>query len=621
MVPARPSLKLGVDQEVDVTITLAGPEAARFVPLRAMATVGTLEPMRAIAPGRFVARYRPPADRFPQVALLLVEVGNGAARLHCATRIALEGSTIFPFHTGGGASVTMRIGDRQFGPVVADRQGHVEIPIDVPPGVRKAAARAVDRTGASRETEVDLHLPPFPRILVMAPAAAEVGSFNEIIVAALDENGAPAAANTLTLAASSGLAHPLGGVPGEARFLFEAPVHVGSGAVTLAATAPGATAAHSEVTLRLHAGPARRLGVTPAGKLLVGDPRPVSVTITARDRFGNPVSAAEVFVRVDGRPTPATVSPAGSATVAVIPPARYDGRDSVLIDATLGEVVGSASLHVTGGPPARLTLQVAAPRVVGDGRHGTELRVQAVDGNGTPTAVSGLSWDTPEGRIRGVRVPRDGEYLAEYVPDPTRDLRRETVSVMASQTLRAEASFDVTPAPVRLVAGARIGLFTNLGQTVGPAAFVEGMTPLRVPHVRLLAGFSAGYLRGDVTGAGVTGTGTARLETNQFPFLAVVRAGMALTDALSVALEADAGWSWGWVRVTANPAGQTLVDTAIVNAPAVGGGAQLSYPLRPGVLGVGVRYLLIDLGQTSVGDRITGNSAGLVADLGYNMTF
>src|SRR5262249_32855640 len=147
---------------------------------------------------------------------------------------------------------------------------------------------------------------------------------------------------------------------------------------------------------------------------------------------------ADVFVRVDGRPTAATVSPAGVAAVAVVPPARFDGRESVMVDATLGEVVGSASLPVTGGPPARLTLQVAGSRVVGDGGRGTELRVQAVDANGTPTAVSGLSWDTPEGRIREVRVPRDGEYLAEYVPARTRDLHRETVSVMASQTLRAE---------------------------------------------------------------------------------------------------------------------------------------------------------------------------------------
>ena len=182
MTPARAALKLGVDKEVDVLIDLSGPDAARFAPLRALATVGTIDAPQPGAPGHFTARYHPPADRFPQVALLMVEFGAGAARLHCATRIALEGATLFPFHTSGGASVTMRVGDRQFGPVVADRQGHVEIPIDVPPGVRKAEARAVDRSGGARATEVDLQLPPFPRVLFLAPASLEVGSFTEIIV-------------------------------------------------------------------------------------------------------------------------------------------------------------------------------------------------------------------------------------------------------------------------------------------------------------------------------------------------------------------------------------------------------------------------------------------------------
>src|SRR6185369_2813742 len=146
----------------------------------------------------------PPADRYPQVALIVVELGAGAVRLHCATRIALEGSTLFPFHTSGGASVTMRVGDRQFGPVVADQKGHVEIPIEVPPGVRKAEARAVDKSGGVRATEVDLQLPPFPRVLVLAPASLEVGSFTELLVAALDDSGAPVPAGQLTLAASAG---------------------------------------------------------------------------------------------------------------------------------------------------------------------------------------------------------------------------------------------------------------------------------------------------------------------------------------------------------------------------------------------------------------------------------
>jgi hypothetical protein len=622
LTPARSSLKLGVDSEVEVAIDLAGPDADRFVPLRALATVGTIEPPRPLGPGRFAARYHPPADRFPQVALVVVELGNGAARLHCATRIALEGSTVFPFHTEGRAQVTMRVADRQFGPVIADRQGHVEIPIDVPPGVRKAEARAVDRSGASRATEVDLQLPPFPRIIVLAPAALEVGSFAEIIVSALDENGAPARGDKLTLSASGGLAHPLGGTPGEARFLFEAPVHVGTGAITLSAAAPGATPARAELGVPLHAAPPYRLAIgTSSKRLVVGDARSVTVSITARDRFANPISAANVFVRVDGRPTPVTVTPAGVATLSVVPPATYDGRESVSVDATLGDVVATQSLRITGGPPVRLTLEASAARVVADGRRGTGLRVQAVDRNGTPTEVPGLSWETPSGRIRGVRVPRDGEYLGEYVPERARDPRRDAVAVMASGALRAGATIEVIPPPIRLVAGARTGLFTNLGSTAGPVVFVDGLAPVKVARVRLFAGFAAGYLRGDVTSNGVDRSGSARLETNVFPLLAVARAGMQLSRDLGVALEADAGWSWGWVRVTASPSGQTQIDDAGVNAPALGGGGELDYTLRPGWLTIGVHYLWIDLGRTSNGDQVNGNSAGLIADLGYKITF
>ena len=625
MTPARAALKLGVDTEVDVLIDLSGPDAERFVPLRALATVGTIDAPQPGAPGHFTARYHPPADRFPQVVLLMVEFGAGAARLHCATRIALEGTTLFPFHTSGGASVTMRVGDRQIGPVVADRQGHVEIPIDVPPGVRKAEARAVDKSGGARATEVDLQLPPFPRVLVLAPASLEVGSFTEIIVTALDEDGAPAPAGRLTLAGSAGLAHPLGGPPGEARFLFEAPVHVGTGAVALTAAAPGqspATGGRADLVIPLRAAPPSQLSIASSDRwLIVGDLRPIALSISARDRFGNPTSAADVFVRVDGRPTPVVVTPAGAATFSVLPPAKYDGRDNVMVDATLGEVVAAQPLHVTGGPPVRLTLQIAAGRIVADGKRGTQLRVQAVDRNGTPTSVSGLSWETPQGRIREVRVPRDGEYLAEYVPERTREPHRETIAVMASETLRANATFEVTPPPVRVIAGARTGLFTNFGETVGPTAFIEGLAPLPVRRVHLSAGFSAGYLRGDVSTGGVTHAGTARLETNQFPLLAVVRVGVPLPHELEIAAEADLGWSWGWARVTASPAGVTTIDTAIVNALAMGVGAELTYPLKPGWLAIGLRYLRIDLGRTSAGDEIDGNSAGLLADLGYKMTF
>ena len=56
-------------------------------------------------------------------------------------------------------------------------------------------------------------------------------------------------------------------------------------------------------------------------------------------------------------------------------------------------------------------------------------------------------------------------------------------------------------------------------------------------------------------------------------------------------------------------------------APAVAVGAEVALTLKPGRLVIGLRYLWSELGRTSRGDEITGNSAGLIGDIGYRMTF
>ncbi|HVZ87683.1 MAG TPA: hypothetical protein VHG72_11985 [Polyangia bacterium] len=623
--PARTSLELGIDKEVEVAVDLAGPDAERFTPARALATVGTLEPLRARAPGHFVARYVPPDTRFPQVALLVVELANGAERVHAGARIPLACATAFPFHTSGGASVTMRVGDRQFGPVVADKQGHVEIPIEVPPGVRHGQARATDRNGASRETEVDLQLPSFPRVALLAPDGMEAGSLADVTVLAVDETGAPAAADTLTLAASAGLAHPLGAAaPGEARFLYEAPVRLAeTPSVKLTATAAGDHPGFAEANVALRPGAPRSLEITSsADRLVVGDPRPVQISMTARDRFGNATPAKDLHARVDGHAVPVAIDAAGVGTLRLSPPARYTGQDGISIEAGVADISAGRKLHVTGGAPARVTVQLGATWMVGDGHRGVELRARVVDHNGTPTAVPGLAWETPNGHIRDVRVPHDGEYLAEYVPDRTRDPHTELVTVTAAEALRASAHLVVTPPPVRLIVGARAGVYTNFGHAAGPVAFAEGLAPVRVPRGRLAVGLTAGYLRGDMSTPGVERTGTARLETNLLPLQAMARGGFSLPYGFNLDGEVAAGWSWAWLRVTASPSGSAaVIDSATANAPALAAGAEASYPLKPGRLTLGVRYLWIDLGRTSTGDQIEGNSAGLIADLGYKMTF
>jgi hypothetical protein len=62
-------------------------------------------------------------------------------------------------------------------------------------------------------------------------------------------------------------------------------------------------------------------------------------------------------------------------------------------------------------------------------------------------------------------------------------------------------------------------------------------------------------------------------------------------------------------------------DTGRAYAPAVAAGAEGAFTLKPGRLFFGLRYLRSELGRTSQGDEITGNSAGLIGDIGYRMTF
>jgi hypothetical protein len=56
-------------------------------------------------------------------------------------------------------------------------------------------------------------------------------------------------------------------------------------------------------------------------------------------------------------------------------------------------------------------------------------------------------------------------------------------------------------------------------------------------------------------------------------------------------------------------------------SPAVGGGGDIGLTLKPGRLVIGLRYLWSRIGRTSQGDEISGNSAGLIGDIGYRMTF
>jgi hypothetical protein len=621
--PQRPFLILGADADVTIDVEASGPGGDALVPTRVFATVGTLEmPRPTGAPGHFTARYLAPDDRFPEVALLVVELGNGSQRLHGVARLPLHGKTEMPLRTSPSAQVTLRVGDQWFGPVAADKQGHVKIPIEVPPGLRVGLARAIDHNGNVKETEVDLQPAPFKRVLIVAPPVLEVGSLVEVAVLALDPFGEPAAPGRLSVHTTEGLVHPMGaGGLGEARFFVEVPRRVGAGVLALTAAAAGTPLGRGELAVPLVAAPPRSLTLSPSlRRLVIGGGAQARIVVSAHDRFGNPTTAERARATVDGVAEPLRFTAGGLGILIVPPPPYYDGKDRISIEVRLDDAVASQDVFLTGGSPTALSLAVREPRLVADGRRATELRARAFDRNGTPTVVPGLSWETPGGRLGAVRMPHEGEYIAEFVPERANDTHSEVVAVTAGPALRAVASVEVAPPPVHVLVGGRFGVYTNFGPVVGPAAFLEALVPVARHTGRFVAGLTAGYLHGDLPVSGPNKS-TSRLELDQVPVLAIARYRFGSRASPELSAGAGAGVSIAETRLTPDVTDSASVVEARAWSVALQGDAEATFPLRPGRLVVGARYLWVDLGRTSHGDNVNGNVAGFMGDLGYRMSW
>jgi hypothetical protein len=167
-------------------------------------------------------------------------------------------------------------------------------------------------------------------------------------------------------------------------------------------------------------------------------------------------------------------------------------------------------------------------------------------------------------------------------------------------------------------------MFYNFGSAAGPVVFGEAMRPFQVKRQRFLLGIALGYLRDDFSLDGATTptpTGSARLTTDQIPVLALARWRRTLSPRFELGAELGAGVSFVRTELSRSDKNVTSEVIGTAHPPALVAGAELGIPLRPGRLVVGARYLWVDIGRTSQGDTVQGNSVGLLGDIGYRMAF
>jgi hypothetical protein len=344
---ATASPVLGIEDESELRIVVTGAFASPLHFPRILCSTGRVEDMVREGPTSFSARFLLPASRFPQPAIVVADFSHDSLILRGALAVRLRAAASPAFLTDPGSKVTVKVGDKEFGPVVAPADGNVHVPVVVPPGINFAIARSVNHQGNASQQILDLKIPPAPRALVVAPEKLPAGSATEIAVLAVEPSGRLVDASTITLASTGPRPQPLGSLaPGEARFLVRAPASLQDPTFHLMASLRGQPDVSAEADVVLSSAATAQVLLQPEATRLDGVPlRSLRVFLSSQDAFGNPTDVGEAVVLVDGQPASPQATEDGRVMLLVRPPALLASRETMDVEAVLDN--GHAIEHIS----------------------------------------------------------------------------------------------------------------------------------------------------------------------------------------------------------------------------------------------------------------------------------
>jgi hypothetical protein len=475
-----------VDQETELRVTL-GPDLDSEDPPRVLASAGRVEELVRTGPRTWVGRYLLPSERFPQAAILIADFPRSERRLRGMLVVPLRAAASPAFRTDPGAAVTLRIGEKEFGPQQAPRDGNVRIPVVVPPGITFGVARSTNQFGETTEQTVDLKIPSFRRMLAAAPETIVAGRVEEIAVYAVDAAGLPLDSSQVLLFCPTGKPQPLGGRPGEARFLVRAPVQVTAGALRVRASLLNDREAVLPIDIPLVPGPPAHLSLRPdRGRLAVGSGASMRVYLSAHDQFGNAADTSGTTVLVDGTPLATRPTEDGGVVALVPAPPRYNGRDYLELEAALGGTYTSQRVPLVNLPGPTPAARGAYPRLTVTPRLGLVWSFRQAPGAALLLEALGRGERWPEQLLigMGVGLLSTDVDVADSVGTSHLDLqeipllalvryqRRAAARVIVAATLGAGATFTQG----RVLTSER----EVRGQTLAPTAEVGAEAAVRL---------------------------------------------------------------------------------------------------------------------------------------------
>ncbi|OGQ12073.1 MAG: hypothetical protein A2138_01275, partial [Deltaproteobacteria bacterium RBG_16_71_12] len=500
--PAR--LVLGDTTAATVTLTAKNRDGTPLdvaPPILTVSTGALSAPTRTGA-GVWTVTFTPPKEAFPHVAIVAATIETATSSAVGFVPLHLWGKGETAVRTKPNSTVTVMIGSDSHGPVQADKTGLAKVPLVVPPGPERAVARSVDEVGNESQKTIDLGVPAFNRVALLAlddPVAADGGSRGRLLAFVVDKKGEPLFSARLKAKASVGAfgGEPVGVAPGVFLVAWQ-PGKAAPGTAKVSVTldgAPGSTAVAS-VTL-ISGGPAKAVFTLSRNSLTADDERVVETVLHLFDGAGSAVPASAATVDVDyGRIDAISTLPDGTRRINwLIPPQTERTEVTITARVPSGAVLGDAKVALASGKPARAYFD-KPEGVVADGQSGIELVLHVVDRAGNELTANGarIEVEARVGRVEGGAV--DGKrFVARLIPaaNDHPDFVRVTGSVGA---VTAETLVKTAPRPAAwLLVGAGLAVGSNYGALASAGPDLSLLVRLPGLDGSLHAGVSASVLQ------------------------------------------------------------------------------------------------------------------------------
>ena len=429
-----PRLVLGTDGGADLRIQ--APAAVQELTLTA--SVGRIEALRRLPEGGFTARYRPPPERYPQVALVVAAVHGAAGPLDGWLAIPLHGQGDARVKAPPGERASLVVAGRTFGPVRAGEDGTALIPLVVPPGVRE---------GHQGFRPIDLRVPETSLLHAsLEPHAVAADRVERVRVLAyvVAPHGAARRGDQPAFEPTRGTVAVRAREPGAYEATWTLPPGPAA-EERLTVRLPGSPASRQVLSLTRAAGPPAAVAIAFDREALVaGETDAVGVIARAVDAAGNPVPAALEFASDDGviEAAPQVAPDARDARLVLGP--RFDGRRAVVVTVR-APALGLVSERVLPlRPAAPAEARLSDERVlVADGAREARLSVRVLDRFENDTGLAPRV-SVAVGRVAAVEADRTGGYEIRYVGPAVRERTPERLALDVTG-LHAEAALTLVP--------------------------------------------------------------------------------------------------------------------------------------------------------------------------------